>query len=116
MRNVFYGFLLSGCSLLGQAILDDSAVIGKLNATLTEMQSTGKDRLSLTRQLTDAMMSIGEANRQPSRRTVEGFADEFVKALIGKNVTQAQTDMLERSIIEALRGLTTNLNSASHLQ
>jgi len=116
MRSLLCGSLFLGFSLLGQSIHEGSPAINRLNTTLTALQNVSSDRVVLTRQLVDVMMALGEANRSPSRTTVEGFVDEFASALIGKNLTNAQFAMLQRSITEVLRGSTTNLNSASHLR
>ncbi len=80
------------------------------------LQNLGADRVSVTRQLVDAMMALADVNRPPSRLTVEDFAGEFVRAVIGKRLTSAQLSIFQRSIAEVMGGSTANFNSASRLR
>lgn len=116
MRSILCGLFLTGFCLFGQSTHEDTSTLSRLNLTLTGLQNAGAGRLSLAHQLVDVMLSVGEGDRRPSRSTIEVFADEFVGALIGRSFTKDQLSMLQRSIMEVLRGSTTNLNSASHLR
>ncbi|MDQ2900004.1 MAG: hypothetical protein M3Y07_09420, partial [Acidobacteriota bacterium] len=79
-------------------------------------QNVNASHGSLTQQLVDAMTSLAQEDRRPSRPTLESFADEFIGALTGMSVTNAQVITLQRSITEVLLSSTTNLKSASRLR
>ena len=116
MRSILCALLMFGSVLGGQPTQQDKAAASKLNSTLTALKNNSADRSILTRQLVVAMMSLADRDRLPSRATVEGFADELTGALIGRNLTNAQVTMVERSLIEVVSGSTSNAISASHLR
>ena len=118
MKHVLCFLLLLGVSAAGQ---DKSAVrrlpeTPKLHSTLLALKDGGGDRLSLSHQLVDAIMSQAEREYQPLRTTVKNFADELTSALLGKDSTNAQVLMLERSIDDVLRRSGATFTSASHLR
>jgi hypothetical protein len=108
--------LLLGAVLSGQSARDPKAAFEKLRSTLIALKDARADRSSLASQLVDEMMTLANANHQPTRSTVVGFADELTGVLLGRNITSAQLDVLQQSIGEALSGSTANYNSASRFR
>ena len=62
------------------------------------------------------MIILASADHPPTRSSVVGFADELTGVLLGKSVTNAQLDVLQQSIGEALSGATANYLSAGRFR
>jgi hypothetical protein len=114
--RIVLGLLLLGAVLSGQSTRDPKAAFNKLKSTLIAMRDARADRSSLASQLVDEMMTLANANHQPTMSTVAGFADELTSVLLGRNITNAQLDVLQQSIGEALSGSTANYNSTSRFR
>ena len=74
----------------------------ELHSTLTALRDRNASRSLLSQRLAAEIMSLTDTDQRPSPHTVSEFADEFVGALIGKDLTQAQVTNLQRSITEML--------------
>jgi predicted alpha/beta hydrolase len=119
MKGALCCFLLSAVSLTGQSASKDqatAAAVSKLNSTLMALKDGGASGKVLRHQLVDQMMSLAEDNHYPSRRSVAAFADEFVNAVIGRDMTDAQMAKLQRSIVQVVRGSCATFRSASGLR
>ena len=114
--RIVLGLVLLGAVLSGQSARDQKAAANRLNSTLTGLKDAGADRLSLATQLVDEMMILADANRPPLRSSVVDFADELTGVLLGKNTTNAQLEVLQQSIGEALSGSTANYLSVGRFR
>ena len=112
--RIVLGLLLLGAVLSGQSTRDPKAAFNKLKSTLIALRDPRADRIAS--HLVDEMMTLANANHQPTRSTVAGFADELTSVLLGRNITNAQLDVLQQSIGEVLSGSTANYNSASRFR
>jgi len=102
--------LLATC-LWGQVVPKTGA---NLETTLLALQDAGVDRASITNQLAEKLMALAQTDHQPSRPTVELFADKFVRAIRGKKMTRTQVIAFQSSFAQMLDGARPNFYSASH--
>ncbi|HEY3838961.1 MAG TPA: hypothetical protein VGL72_20450 [Bryobacteraceae bacterium] len=87
-----------------------------LTTALTALANPNADRTAATRQLVDAMTPLAQPDHRPSPHSVNDFAIELTRALIGKKMTAAQRISFENAIIELMRGSVPNLVSTGHLR
>jgi hypothetical protein len=80
------------------------------------LENTNADRVSVTKQLVDAMMFSAQESRPPTRKSVEDFAAQFTHGVIGKKLTNTQLTAVETSISEVMRGSVPNFDSTKHLR
>jgi hypothetical protein len=104
MKSAMCCFLLFAAGLCAQST-------DKLDADLTALTNPGATRSASAQAITDDILALAPKDAQPSRRTVSDFADEFTKALAGKQlaveklkpVTQAILDVLQSSGVPSSR-------------
>ena len=114
MRCLLCGLL---CVSVGLSYPQSKTATSELHSTLTALRDRNASRSLLSQRLAAEIMSLTDRDRRPSPHTVSEFADEFVGALIGKDLTQAQVTNLQRSITEMLDASTTrNYVPASRLR
>jgi predicted nucleic acid-binding protein len=106
-------------SLSGQSAHEDAvaaAAVRKLNSTLIALKDATASRASRSQEIVDEMMSLAKSDCPP-RPVITRFADKLTNALVGRKLNEAQMTMIQRSIVEVLRGLrTSNLSLADCLQ
>jgi len=109
--------LLLAAGLSGQPSATNKASVDRLNSTLLALKRADASvKPHLTRQLVDEIVALSEKDRQPSRATVAGFANEFLDALIGKDLTSANLITLRTSIVQVTRGSGATFVPASSLR
>jgi hypothetical protein len=112
MRSALLSIVLLSHTLTAQT----AAPTAKLNETLRGLARPGASSVTLSAQLVDEMTSLAPADRQPSRGALAGFANVFVAALIGKDLTEARITTLQVCITEILSGDGTNFKPAKLLR
>jgi hypothetical protein len=112
MKSAIFSVLLLSGALAAQS----SAPLSKLTETLRAMARPGASSVALSAQLVDEMMSLAPSDSQPSRGALAGFANEFISALIGKDLTDARVTTLQRCIADVLSGSGTNAKPAKLLR
>jgi hypothetical protein len=97
MKPAICCFLLFSAGLCAQST-------AKLNADLMVLAA----RDALAQQVTNDILALAEKDAQPSRQTVSDFANEFTKALAGKQLTPEKIEPVTQAILDVLQssGLT----------
>ena len=108
MKSVLTVFVLLASCLCAQTV--------SLKTALYVLTSSDADRTAVTKQLADAIMPSARSNRQPARYSVEAFATELARSMIGKGLTIVQAGSLENAITEMMRGSVPNYTSTGHLR
>src|ERR1700722_355430 len=108
MKSVLTVFALLASCVCAQTV--------SLKTALYALTISDADRTFVTKQLADAIMPLTRSNRQPSRHSVENFAIELARSMVGKELSIAQAGSLETAITEMMRGLVPNYTSTSHLR
>ena len=108
MKSVLTVFALLASCMCAQT--------ASLKTALYALTSSDADRALVTKQLADAIMPLARSNRQPSRHSVEDFATELARSMIGKELTIVQAGSLENAITEMMRGSVPNYTSTGHLR
>jgi hypothetical protein len=82
--------------------------VNKLDADLFAL--SGTPGAAVTQQLTNDILSLVENNAQPSRRNVLDFADELMRALVGKKLPANSVSQLTAAILDVIHsdGVTTS--------
>jgi hypothetical protein len=86
-----------------------------LSVPLRAVQNSGADRVLVSKQFVDSLMALAHEPRLPSRSSVQRFAERFTEAVLGKRLSDAQTDGLQRCITDMVRGRVANFESAGRL-
>jgi hypothetical protein len=120
-RPIYCLLLLSGGLISGVAGQDKIGprrleVTPKLRSTLQALKDSRASRTTLSHRLADEIMSMADSEHKPERTTVASFAEELTSALIGRDLTNSQVMMLERSIDEVLANSGATFTSASRLR
>jgi len=123
MRRLIYSLLLLSGGLIS-GVAGQDKIIGarrleltpKLRSTLQALKNRSASRTTLSHQLVDEIMSMADSEHKPVRTTVERFTEELTSALIGRDLTNPQVMMLERSIDEVLSSSGATFTSASRLR
>lgn len=107
MKGILSGLLFATC-LCGQP--------ASLKTTLIELSTGQVDHAVVARQMVDAMMSLADPDRRPSRQVVEDFAAEFTRTLAGNKLIRSELPIIELSLTQVMKGSTTNLKSSNRFR
>lgn len=83
---------------------------------MIELENFQIDPAAAALQFADAMMTLADSSRQPSRQVVMSFADEYVHDMAGRRLTRGELRMLEICLTDVMKGSTSNLNSSSRFR
>src|SRR5579864_8921007 len=108
MKTVLTVFVLLASCIYAQTV--------SLKTALYALTVPDADRTFVAKQLADAIMPLARSDRQPSRHSVENFAAELARLMIGKELTIVQAGSLEKAITEMVRGSVPNYTSTGHLR